>query len=101
MLLSCLLRNWNHCSAAARRRTQTSSRRRTGSRTQLEALENRWLFSTLTVTSANDSGAGSLRDAIAAAQSGDTIAFDAGLAGQAISLTGGELAINKSLTIHG
>ena len=41
----------------------------------LEALEDRQLFSTLTVTNLQDSGAGSLRAEIAAAQSGDTIAF--------------------------
>src|SRR5262249_36270920 len=55
----------------------------------------------LTVTSAADSGPGSLRAAIAAAQSGDTIRFDPRLAGQTIRLTTGELAITKSLDIEG
>src|SRR5262245_6901474 len=55
----------------------------------------------LTVSSAADSGPGSLRAAIAAAQSGDTIRFDPRLAGQTITLTGGELAITKSLDIEG
>jgi hypothetical protein len=45
----------------------------------LEALEDRQLFSTLTVTSLQDSGAGSLRAQIAAAQSGDTIVFSSSL----------------------
>jgi hypothetical protein len=67
----------------------------------MEAPEGRWVPSTLSVTNTNDSGAGSLRAAIAAANSGDIIAFDSGVAGQTISLTGGELAINKSLTIEG
>ena len=56
---------------------------------------------TLTVTNTNDSGAGSLRQAIADAASGDTITFDAGLSGQTITLTSGELAIAKDLTIDG
>jgi hypothetical protein len=70
-------------------------------RPRLEALEDRWLPSTLTVLNTNDSGPGSLRAEIAAAQSGDTIDFDPSLAGQIINLTSGELAINKSLTIDG
>ncbi len=57
--------------------------------------------STLTVSNAQDSGAGSLRDAIAKANSGDTILFDSSLAGQTITLTSGELAITKSLDIEG
>jgi hypothetical protein len=68
-------------------------------RPQLEALEGRCLPSTLTVTNNVDSGPGSLRADIAAAKSGDTIVFAANL-GQ-ISLTSGELVINKNLTIQG
>src|SRR5689334_5221716 len=59
---------------------------------------------TLTVTNASDSGAGSLRQAIATAASGDTIVFDtAGVfaAPQTITLTSGQLVINTSLTIQG
>jgi hypothetical protein len=52
------------------------------------------------VTNLNDSGAGSLRQAIASAVSGDTIIFAAGLTG-AITLTSGELGISKNLTITG
>ncbi len=56
---------------------------------------------TLTVTNTNDSGAGSLRQAIAnAAQTGDLIIFALGVTGT-ITLTSGELAFNKSLTITG
>ena len=43
----------------------------------------------------------SLRDAIAAANDGDTIQFDAALNGQTITLTSGELVIDKSITISG
>src|SRR5487761_1443786 len=68
---------------------------------RLEQLEHRALLSTLSVLNAADSGAGSLRDAIAAAQSGDKIVFDPSLNGQSIVLTSGELTIDKSLTILG
>jgi hypothetical protein len=57
--------------------------------------------STLTVTNTADSGAGSLRAAIAAASNGDTIQFDAALNGQTINLTSGELVIDKNITIAG
>src|SRR5579859_380694 len=57
--------------------------------------------STLIVTTNADSGAGSLRQAIATASPGDTINFAAGLAGQTITLTSGELEINQNLTITG
>jgi hypothetical protein len=71
-------------------------------RPRLEALEDRWLPSTLTVTNTNDSGAGSLRAAIGNAhQQGDTIDFAPSLAGQTITLTSGELLLNKNLTIAG
>ena len=61
----------------ARRRcyAPVGNRRPAPFRPHLEALENRWVPSTLTVTKALDTGAlgdGSLRGEIAAAQSGDT-----------------------------
>ncbi|HEY9660416.1 MAG TPA: choice-of-anchor Q domain-containing protein [Allocoleopsis sp.] len=57
----------------------------------------------ITVTTSADSGAGSLRAAIASAQSGDTIQFAASLANQTIQLTSGQIEISagKSLTIDG
>jgi hypothetical protein len=67
-------------------------------------LEERTVPSTLTVTNNLDTGIvgdGSLRGEITAAASGDTINFDPSLAGQTITLTGGELAISKSLNIEG
>jgi hypothetical protein len=70
-------------------------------RPQLEVLEERWVLSTLTVLNNLDSGAGSLRYEIAAAHAKDTIVFAPSLAGQTITLTGGELLINKNLTITG
>ncbi|MBM3882155.1 MAG: hypothetical protein FJ387_20940 [Verrucomicrobia bacterium] len=53
---------------------------------------------TLTVTTRNDSGPGSLRQAIAEASAGDTIEFS--IKG-AIVLTSGALMIDKSLAIKG
>src|SRR5947209_6075234 len=70
-------------------------------RPRLEALESRWVPSTLTVLNNLDSGTGSLRADIAAAASGDTIVFAPSLAGQTITLAYNELAITKSLTIQG
>jgi hypothetical protein len=68
---------------------------------RLEILEDRTVLSAWTVASAADSGAGSLRGAIAAAQGGDRIVFDQSLQGQTITLTSGELAISKDLDIDG
>ncbi|MCA9936956.1 MAG: right-handed parallel beta-helix repeat-containing protein, partial [Anaerolineales bacterium] len=56
---------------------------------------------TIYVSNTNDSGAGSLRGQIAAAAPGDTIQFDASLSGQTITLTSGEIIIDKNLTIDG
>src|SRR5262249_1802709 len=53
---------------------------------------------TITVVNTNDSGAGSLRQAIADAHDGDTIEF--GVTGT-ITLTTGELIVQKSITING
>ena len=53
-----------------------------------------------TVANTNDSGAGSLRDAIIAAGVGDTITFDSSIAGQTITLSS-QLTIGKDLTIDG
>jgi hypothetical protein len=57
--------------------------------------------STITVTNNLDSGAGSLRADIAAAQSGDTINFAPSLDRETITLTSGYLAISNNLTIQG
>ena len=54
---------------------------------------------TITVTNGNDSGPGSLRQAILSASSGDTINFAPCLT--AVTLTSSELIIQKNLTITG
>src|SRR4028118_1739287 len=59
----------------------------------------RGTLATVTVTNNNDSGPGSLRDAIASAAAGDTIQFASSLASQTITLSNGQLVINKNLTI--
>ena len=57
---------------------------------------------TLTVTNCNDSGPGSLRAAVAAAAlSGDVITFALSPSCSVITLTTGEIAIDKSVTITG
>ena len=56
---------------------------------------------TITVTNTNDTGTGSLRQALADAVDGDTINFSSSLNGQRITLTSGELLVNKSVTISG
>lgn len=54
---------------------------------------------TITVTSTDDSGAGSLRQAVADASSGDIINFD--VSGDTITLTSGQIVVATSLTIQG
>lgn len=77
--------------------------RRAGVPQRTEALESRVLLSTLTVRNLNDSGPGSLRDAVATANSQpgqDTIEFHRGLRGS-IVLTTGQMEITDSLVITG
>jgi hypothetical protein len=54
---------------------------------------------TMTVVNGNDSGPGSLRQAILNASSGDTINFATSVT--TVTLTSGELVIDKNLTITG
>jgi trimeric autotransporter adhesin len=69
----------------------------------VEALEERWVPATFTVENLNDSGTGSLRQAILDANSSsgaDDIVFQTGLTGT-ISLTSGEMTITENVTITG
>jgi hypothetical protein len=94
-------RNRNGSHARERILAPQSPCRRANFRPRLDALEDRRLLSTLTVTNNLDSGKGSLRADISKAHNGDTIVFASSLAGQTINLTSGELLIKANLTISG
>ena len=66
-----------------------------------DALEGRTLLSTITVKNTNDSGAGSLRQALMNAANGAVIQFSPKLDGATINLTSGALDINKNVQIVG
>jgi Right handed beta helix region len=71
--------------------------------TPIEFLEPRIALATFLVTSLDDAGAGSLREAIATANDApgrDLIVFEKGLTG-VIALSTGEIAIKDALTIKG
>src|SRR6266850_8443864 len=53
---------------------------------------------TITVTNTNDSGPGSLRQALAVAHDGDSITF---AVSGTITLTSGQLGVSKNVTISG
>ena len=93
------------CNRAARKRGKPLGRPAGWGKSfvpRLDVLEDRTLPSTLTVLNLHDSGTGSLRAAITAAnaQPGDTINFANGLHGT-ITLTSGELLITANMTING
>src|SRR5947209_19480060 len=82
-------------------RRRPSRRRAQTSRLRLEALEDRTMPSTFTVTNLLDSGPDSLRTAVAAANANPGAdAIDFAVTGT-IGLTSGELDITDSLTING
>src|ERR1044072_2440039 len=56
---------------------------------------------TITVINTNDSGPGSLRQASVDANDGDTPNFDSALNGRRITLTSGQLNVEKDVTISG
>src|SRR5438105_10835734 len=71
-----------------------------------EGLESRLLLASFAVTTLNDSGPGSLRQAVVAANDhagSDTVTFDHALVGRAhtITLTAGEIPITDPLLIVG
>ena len=103
MSLHSLLRSFFSSTAPANvTRQRARSRRR--SRWNTEALEDRALLATFTVTNTLDAGSGSLRQAISDANVGagaDTISFASSLAGETITLTSGELVVTDGLDING
>ena len=56
---------------------------------------------TITVINTNDSSPGSLRQALVNVNDGDTINFDSSLDGHKITLTSGQLSVDKDVTISG
>jgi hypothetical protein len=99
------LRNGTLSQAHASGRAHGAPRQRATFRPRLEALEDRCVPSTLTVSNNLDTGFtgdGSLRGEIAAAaqSGGDTIVFAPSLAGKTIFLNF-QLVIDRSLTIQG
>src|SRR6476661_11105622 len=67
----------------------------------LYAAVNHAQATIISVTNTNDSGPGSLRQALADANDGDTINFDPALNGRNISLTSAELVVDKDVIING
>ena len=89
-------------SRKTRRDARVRSIRRT-SPLRLEQLEARLVLSTFTVINTDDSGAGSLRQAILDANANvgaDIIQFASGVTGT-ITLTSGELAITDAVDLQG
>ena len=74
--------------------------RRRAVKLRLESLEDRVVPTTWDVTSLADSGTGTLRGAVAAAQSGDGIVFDRSIQGGTIALNS-EIPITVNLSIGG
>ena len=86
-------------SQSRRQTSSTGPPQRRATVPRLERLEDRTLLSPLMVLNNNDSGTGSLRQAILDASSGATIKFESNV--NDITLTSGELAITKNLDIEG
>ena len=76
-------------------------RRRTRFAPVLDGLEVRALLSNIVVTNNDDSGTGSLRQAIESAPSGATISFANSLRGETITLSSGPLVLNQNVGIKG
>jgi hypothetical protein len=76
-----------------------AARRTRSTRLLVEALEARTVPTTLTVTSGADSGAGTLRAEVLAANNGDKIIFSSSVT--SVDLTSGPITIGKNITIQG
>jgi hypothetical protein len=90
-----------HTSVLSHRRAARWRNRASPVVPRLEWLEGRCLPTSFIVTSAADSGPGTLRNTVAAAHNGDTIGFDPSLVGKTIALTSGAITIKASLAITG
>ena len=96
---------FSHSASTDRSRSRAGCGRFRRDRTRFtpaaDFLEVRALLSTLVVTNTDDSGPGSLRNAITDAPSGSTIQFANSLKGGTITLTSGVVSINQNLNIDG
>jgi hypothetical protein len=110
MLFSSWLRNLKAAFAlgwtASRRTRPTGRRPAPGSRLNLESLEDRFVLSTFLVTTTQDSGLGSLRDAIARVDADphpriDVIKFAIGSGPQTISPLSALPAITHAVVVDG
>src|SRR2546428_115778 len=80
-----------------------ANRPRPGFVPRVEGLENRCVPSVFTVTNLNDSGTGSLRQAVASANAhagGDVVQFAPGVHGS-ITLTSGQIDVTDDLAVAG
>jgi hypothetical protein len=87
-------------SRASRGKRRVRPRLDVAGMTQDLLLEPRTLLSTIVVSTANDSGAGSLRAAVTEATNGDAIVFAKRLAGHTITLQS-EIDITSNISISG
>jgi hypothetical protein len=93
------IRQWfQQMASSSRPRRPASHPNRRQSLLRIEDLEGRCVPTT--VTTLDDAGPGSLRQAILDTPAGGTVDFQPGLSGT-ITLTSGELAVNKDLTVAG
>lgn len=89
---------WNDLSATTN--TSTDNVTAAGNAGQGEFILGRNTHSTI-VSNTNDDGCGSLRKAVELANPSDVVRFEPAINGNTITLTSGQILINKNLTIQG
>lgn len=92
------VQTWNNLSATTN--TSTDNVTASGNNGQGEFILGRNTHSTI-VSNTNDSGCGSLREAVELANSGDVVYFEPSINSDTIVLTSSQILINKNLTIQG
>lgn len=92
------IQTWNSLSATTN--TTTDNVTASGNTGQKEYILGRNTHSTI-VSNTNDDGCGSLRKAVELANSGDIVRFESTINSNTITLTSGQILIDKNLTIQG